>query len=280
MRLIFGITFIFFVAGCNSMRQLGFSNTKQNNSTSSVTTQDQQQKNTETKFLDNISSSNQPVSNIQTNTSNNSLQSPKKKSAGPSENAINSTSTLSNTLSKETDPNTANTINTSSNNSNVAALQMKYAAMLNTDITQIQNLKLFEFIDDWYGTRYCMGGTTKECIDCSAFVQSLFAAVYGISLPRISKDQYKATRRISTTQLKEGDLLFFHTTGRRRGVTHVGIYLANNKFVHSSVSGGVKISDMYEPYYLKHLINAGRIKGGLNVSQTTVNNQQTTTNSQ
>jgi hypothetical protein len=61
------------------------------------------------------------------------------------------------------------------------------------------------------------------------------------------KDQYKATRRISRTELKEGDLLFFNTRG---GVSHVGIYLQNNKFVHASVSG-VMISDMFEPLLCK-----------------------------
>jgi lipoprotein Spr len=71
----------------------------------------------------------------------------------------------------------------------------------------------------------------------------------------MAKDQYKVTRHISRTELKEGDLLFFNT---RSGVSHVGIYLQNNKFVHASVSG-VMISDMFEPYYVKHFIAAGRV---------------------
>ena len=119
--------------------------------------------------------------------------------------------------------------------------------------------KLFENIDEWYGTRYCMGGTTKNCIDCSAFVQSLLGATYGITIPRTAITQYKTSKRISTTELKEGDLLFFHTRRNHGLVTHVGIYLQNNKFVHASSSGGVTISDMYEPYYVQHLIAAGRI---------------------
>ena len=136
-------------------------------------------------------------------------------------------------------------------------LQFKYAQLLQAEPNEIQNLELFEFIDYWYGTRYCMGGATQKCIDCSALVQIMYSDIFKITLPRTSKEQYKNTRRISLTELQEGDLLFFHTRGR--GVSHVGVYLRNNKFVHASSSGGVMISDMYEPYFVKRLISAGRV---------------------
>jgi len=136
-----------------------------------------------------------------------------------------------------------------------SGLQIKYALLLNTEVEQIQNVSLYQNIDDWYGTRYKLGGTTKDGIDCSAFVQTIFLSAFGVTLPRMAKDQYKVARRISRTELKEGDLLFFDTRG---GVSHVGIYLHNNKFVHASVSG-VTISDMFEPYYVKHFISAGRV---------------------
>jgi len=137
----------------------------------------------------------------------------------------------------------------------VSALQIKYALLMNTEVERIQNISLYQNIDDWYGTRYKLGGSTKNGIDCSAFVQTIFLSAYAVTLPRMAKDQYKATRRISRTELKEGDLLFFNTRG---GVSHVGIYLQNNKFVHASVSG-VMISDMFEPYYVRHFISAGRV---------------------
>ena len=136
-----------------------------------------------------------------------------------------------------------------------SALQFKYALLLNTEVEQIQNIQLYQNIDDWYGTRYKLGGTTKDGIDCSAFVQTVFLSAFAVTLPRMAKDQYKVTRRISRTELQEGDLLFFNTRG---GVSHVGIYLQNNKFVHASVSG-VMISDMFEPYYVRHFIAAGRV---------------------
>ncbi len=143
-----------------------------------------------------------------------------------------------------------------------SSLQLKYAQLLNTDVEEIQDIPLYQTIDDWYGTRYKYGGTSKTGIDCSAFVQTVFISVFGVTLPRTARDQYKSTRRISRTELQEGDLLFFNTTG---GVSHVGIYLTNNKFVHASVSG-VTISDMFEPYYVKHFISAGRVEGINNAS--------------
>ncbi|MBI1344203.1 MAG: hypothetical protein GC171_14860 [Terrimonas sp.] len=135
-------------------------------------------------------------------------------------------------------------------------LQFKYALLLNTEVEEVKNLKIYEYVDDWYGTRYCMGGTTKSCIDCSAFVQAFFAAIYSVAVPRTAREQYKASRKISQTEIKEGDLLFFNTRG---GISHVGIYLQNNKFVHASTSGGVMISDMFESYWVKKLVGVGRI---------------------
>jgi len=172
---------------------------------------------------------------------------------------------------KEIHSSGAQSVKTTENNSysskpseieSASALQFKYAQLLNTDVEQVKNIPLYQNIDDWYGVPYKLGGTTKQGIDCSAFVQTIFISAFGITLPRTARDQYNSTRRISQTQLQEGDLLFFNTRG---GVSHVGIYLQNNKFVHSSVSG-VMISDMFDPYYVKHLVAAGRVSR-LNNSQ-------------
>ncbi|MGV3657857.1 MAG: C40 family peptidase [Chitinophagaceae bacterium] len=137
-----------------------------------------------------------------------------------------------------------------------SALQLKYSILLDTEVEQVQNASLFEAIDEWYGTRYRYGGTTKNGIDCSAFVQVMFSTVLGIALPRTAREQYGATRRIQEDEeLMEGDLVFFNTTG---GVSHVGVYLQNNKFVHAATSGGVMISDLDEAYWSKRFIGAGR----------------------
>ncbi|ANH81984.1 hypothetical protein A8C56_14295 [Niabella ginsenosidivorans] len=134
-------------------------------------------------------------------------------------------------------------------------LQKKYAAILNVLPNSISN-ELLATMDNWYGTRYVYGGTTKNGIDCSAFTREMYRGTYGIELPRTAREQYGRVRKISTTELREGDLVFFNTTG---GVSHVGMYLGNNKFVHASTSRGVTISDLYETYYITHFIGAGRI---------------------
>jgi len=136
-------------------------------------------------------------------------------------------------------------------------LQLKYSVLLNTEVEQLQNTSLLEKMDEWYGTRYRLGGTTKKGVDCSALVQAIFFGAYAVSLPRTAREQYQVSRRISRTELKEGDLLFFNTTG---GVSHVGIYLQNNKFIHASASKGVTISDLFDPYYVRRFIGAGRVQ--------------------
>ena len=136
-------------------------------------------------------------------------------------------------------------------------LQFKYALWLNVEVEQIQNLNLFKLIDEWIGTRYKLGGSTKAGIDCSAFMQVLFSSIYGITLPRTAHEQFGFARKISRAELKEGDLVFFNTTG---GVSHVGMYLQNNKFVHAS-SSGVTISDLSEEYWDDHFIGVRRVDG-------------------
>ena len=139
----------------------------------------------------------------------------------------------------------------------LSPLQIRYAVLMNTTAEEVRNKRMFEFIDDWYGTPYRLGGTTKNGVDCSAFAQFLFAAVYGFTLPRTAREQYNLTNRISRTELKEGDLIFFNTRG---GISHVGIYLQNNKFVHASTSGGVMISDIFEEYWARKFVGVGRLK--------------------
>src|SRR5436190_10974697 len=140
---------------------------------------------------------------------------------------------------------------------NLSALQIKYAVLLSTPAEEVRNTKMFEFIDEWYGTPYRLGGTTKNGVDCSAFSQFLFASVYGLSIPWTAREQYNLTSRISKTDLKEGDFIFFNTRG---GISHVGVYLQNNKFVHASTSGGVMISDIFDEYWAKKFVGVGRLK--------------------
>lgn len=145
--------------------------------------------------------------------------------------------------------------NAEGNIESAEGLQFKYSLLLDVEVETIKNVGLLRIIDDWYGVKYLFGGSTKRGIDCSALMQVFFTALYGIALPRTAKMQYDFSRRISRTELKEGDLLFFNTRG---GVSHVGMYITNNKFVHASTKG-VAISDMFDPYYTNRLIGVGRV---------------------
>ena len=160
---------------------------------------------------------------------------------------------------------------------NFTALQFKFAILENCSVEELDNAKLLSFMEYWYGAPYRYGGNSRDGIDCSAFAFLLLSSVYGVTtLPRTSKEQYEASHHISRDQLQEGDLVFFHTlTGRKhRGVTHVGVYLRNNKFVHASVSG-VMISDLGDGYYDRHYIGAGRIPGVPSTSDAAANNHAT-----
>jgi hypothetical protein len=137
-------------------------------------------------------------------------------------------------------------------------IQFKYAILMDVPVEALSNLKLFAFIDDWFGTPYHFGGSSKDGIDCSAFTGSLMTTVFGIGLPRMAKEQYNVCEHVQKNNLAEGDLVFFHTT--RKGISHVGVYLGNNKFVHASLNYGVTISDLTDAYYARAFRGGGRVR--------------------
>lgn len=109
------------------------------------------------------------------------------------------------------------------------------------------------------GVKYRYGGTSPgRGFDCSGLVQYSHRLA-GITIPRTASQQYKAAKHISRRYLKAGDLVFFKTSVSR-SVSHVGIYLGNNKFIHAPSSGKhVKISSMKEKYWRKRFTAAGRL---------------------
>jgi lipoprotein Spr len=140
-----------------------------------------------------------------------------------------------------------------------SSLQFKYAIMLDATVEKLDNLLLLQLMEEWWGTKYCLGGSTKSCIDCSAFTQTIMKEVYKVQIPRTAQEQYDASERIENDDLKEGDLVFFHTGNRRsKQITHVGIYLTNNKFINASTSLGVTISDLNDAYWKQSFKAGGR----------------------
>ena len=138
------------------------------------------------------------------------------------------------------------------------SLPNKYANLLGVAPTELTNTLLLSQLEKWYGTQYCFGGSTNSCIDCSSFTQVILRDVYNVKIPRNSQQQFDASTKIETKNLKEGDLVFFNTVSASMIITHVGVYVCNNKFVHASTSKGVTINDLSEKYFAKAFRGAGR----------------------
>lgn len=137
--------------------------------------------------------------------------------------------------------------------------QFKYAQLLDLPVENVVNEKLYNFIEEWWGTPYRLGGSSKTGIDCSNFVNTLMGAVFQISLAGNSIQLYSRVHRLTKRRdLQLGDLVFF-AINRKKRISHVGIYLENDRFVHASSSAGVVISDLREPYWVRYYAGAGRI---------------------
>ena len=139
------------------------------------------------------------------------------------------------------------------------AFYLAHSNKLGYTLSGDEDPRLIAEVSSWLGTPHRYAGTTRQGADCSGFVMGVFRAVYRINLPRSSTEQATSTRRIGKSQLRGGDLVFFRTSGGRR-ISHVGIYLSNNKFIHVSSSRGVMVSDLDEPYYSRTFAHAGRAR--------------------
>ena len=138
-------------------------------------------------------------------------------------------------------------------------MQFKYAIKMNVEVERLVNANLYQFIENWWGTPYRMGGSTKRGVDCSSFTQTLMSTIYNLSVPRTAESQKSYCIPIDFNDLKEGDMVFFNTSRRANAITHVGIYLHDDQFVHASSSSGVMISSLLEAYWIKRFKGAGRV---------------------
>ena len=133
----------------------------------------------------------------------------------------------------------------------------KYALIINVDKSNIQNGRLYTFIDQWVGTPYKFAGQDKDGIDCSGLVQLLEREVYNITIPRVTSQQVITIRRKYEEDLQEGDLLFFDFDGKQ--FSHVGVYLQNGYIVHASSTRGVIITKLHDPGLYKYFSRGGSV---------------------
>ncbi len=118
------------------------------------------------------------------------------------------------------------------------------AAEAKEDFTSTE---LRETAKQYLGTPYKSAGTSASGFDCSGFVITVFKDLGITSLPRTSASMYNVGKSVSQNELLPGDLVFFNTSGR--GISHVGIYYGDGKFIHSSTSKGVTLTPLNDKYY-------------------------------
>ena len=110
------------------------------------------------------------------------------------------------------------------------------------------------------GVPYRRGGISADSgFDCSGFVKAIYEQTVGLVLPRRANEQAAATQKIDKRELQPGDLVFFNTL--RRTFSHVGIYIGDNKFIHSPRPGAqVRVEDMAVPYWATRFDGARRVQ--------------------
>lgn len=106
--------------------------------------------------------------------------------------------------------------------------------------------KLLTSYSKWKGTKYQWGGDSKNGIDCSALTRRVYREVYNHELPRVSQDQIKTGKKVSSKELKAGDIVYFKP---KKDGSHTAVYVGNNLFINASTSKGVVISSLKSPYW-------------------------------
>jgi cell wall-associated NlpC family hydrolase len=110
------------------------------------------------------------------------------------------------------------------------------------------------------GVRYRWGGDSPDSgLDCSGFVRYVFQDTLGLALPRRAEEMSRVGEKVRISDLKPGDLVFFNTM--RRTFSHVGIYIGDNKFVHSPSTGStIRVDDLDDSYWEKRFNGARRVE--------------------
>ena len=119
--------------------------------------------------------------------------------------------------------------------------------------------KLLIEANSWIGTPYRYAGNDRKGVDCSALMLNVFRDALAISLPRNSGQQAKSCTTVKRSELIAGDLVFFSSRAGGRNVGHVGMYVGDNRIIHSSQSKGVVIDALDGKWFKSHYWGAGRV---------------------
>jgi len=120
--------------------------------------------------------------------------------------------------------------------------------------------EIIKTAQQYLGVPHCMGGATMKCIDCSGLLVAVFAK-HGIHLPHNSEEQARYGEKITRmNELLRGDLVFFIRSYKtNQFITHSGIYIGNNKFIHTSSKKGVTITSINDPWWSEKFIFGTRV---------------------
>ncbi|MGE0086530.1 MAG: C40 family peptidase [Desulfococcaceae bacterium] len=141
----------------------------------------------------------------------------------------------------------------------------QYSRKLGIELDGTENRKLIMAVAEWIGTPYLWGGCSKDGVDCSCLIKNIYEKVYGIELRRTSiMICSEDIVPVEEHKLREGDIICFSM--KKNDISHVGLYLKDNKFVHASLSGGVRISSLQRKYFKKRMLMAGRAIRPLQIS--------------
>ena len=161
------------------------------------------------------------------------------------------------TLAAQAQTKTSPSVADDKNSDDQESLAKDYLSqIMGVAMSATSNMKLFHFVYDWIGTPYRFGGDSRRGIDCSVFTKELYSNVFNMDIQRNSRDIFSMVSPVKRDELKEGDLVFFKIHSRR--ISHVGIYLGNNRFAHAS-SRGVAISSLDDAYYKRYFYRGGRM---------------------
>lgn len=133
-----------------------------------------------------------------------------------------------------------------------------FSQIMGVAVSATTNSKMYQFIYDWIGTPYRFGGNSKKGIDCSSFAAQLYDQVFNTAIGSSSRNIYSNVEKVNRADLKPGDFVFFKI--RSRNITHVGVYIGDDKFAHASTGKGVMISNLGEAYWKRYFFNGGRVQ--------------------
>lgn len=147
--------------------------------------------------------------------------------------------------------------NTNNNSTSSKKFYETYSKKLGVQLEGYEDKKFIETVSSWIGVPYKYAGSTKSGTDCSGFVHAIYKEVYTITLTRSSSEMINEVKKADVSRLQMGDIVFFKINSKK--VSHVGLYLKDNKFIHASTAKEVIVSSLDEAYYKKYFYTGGKV---------------------